>query len=364
MAVYVTGASFVCAQGENEAAFPPNGSIKPPAVQVSQMLGQTTEWPYFKAFGQDLLTLPDLFALLEKHMLQTASAAGWEEEELGCVPILIGSTAYVVSDQESRFGSGQDVYAYPPNEISEHLRRRWNNPHVYSFATSCTSSAQAIGYGCKMIENGFADKALVIGFEMFNRFTFEHFQAMQLLSSGAHSLPLADPQGIILGEGLACVALSAQPGGNRHYAISGISSLTDHESLTNSSDDALRRLIAGILKQAGVDAAQIQTVKVHATGGIGDEAEEAVLREMLPHSYRLILKPYTGHPLGAAGALETALMLRFIQNGRFPALPDAADYTDLPTAHGQPVSDGLCLHYFLGFGGSNIGWVSEWCEAV
>lgn len=343
MAVYLTAATSTVAKSLSK--------------QTALLLDQVTELPYFRAFEQPLLNLSELYHLIDMQIEQTLHQAGWSMNELSDVPILLGSTAYVIADCEYRVTHAQPLpEQHTLAVIGEYLQTRYHT-QVFSFATSCTSSAQAIAYAAKMIENGLYNKALVIGFEMFNRLTFEHFQAMNLLSQAEAYTPFAEPNGIVLGEGIACLALENQTNRDTAYELFGISGLTDKGNLTNNSEAALRQLIERILHNSGVSAEQVYAVKVHGVGGNSDEMEMCVLREMLPYSKWILVKPFVGHTLGASGAIESAFLFSAFQQGVLPSLNYPHSAQTLPLAHCEPLRDGCYLHYFLGFGGSNIGWI-------
>ena len=296
-------------------------------------LGQRTELPYFKAFAQQYLSLDELYQLLDKHIQQCCLQAGWNSENLANVPIFLGSTGYVLTDCEARLANYQPLPTqYSIAVIGDYLKERYKT-QVFSFATSCTSAAQGIHYAYKMIYKGLCDKALVIGFETFNRLTFEHFHAMHLLSSERHYLPIIESKGMVLGEGVACLALSNQPHLDFVYELLAMQSLTDNQHLTNTSEPLFRQLINKILDKAGFSSEQIQAVKLHAVGGNSDEMENRVIRELLPNSEWIIPKTYLGHTLGATGATETAFLLNHLKQGRLPYLQNESknlyDYLSL-----------------------------------
>lgn len=334
------------------------GIAKTPSKQTALQLDQQIELPYFKAFTPQLVSLELLYQLLEQHIEQTVQQAGWDMAEIPHIPIFLGSTGYVVADCEARIENRQPL----PTEhtianIGDYLRNRYQT-QVFSFATSCTSAALGFNYAYKMLRNALCDKALVIGFELFNRLTFEHFHAMHLLAQGEDYQPFIEPAGIVLGEGLACLALSNQPNAEFKCELLGMTGLTDNENLTNNSEQALRTLLTQILDNAGVQAEQIQAVKPHAVGGNFDDIEMRVLQELLPNSPWILAKNYFGHTLGASGAVETAFLLDCLKKGNVPNLPKNAD--NLPLLTGKCLENGYYLNYFLGFGGSNVGWVMKW----
>ncbi|MDO5090834.1 MAG: beta-ketoacyl synthase N-terminal-like domain-containing protein [Cardiobacteriaceae bacterium] len=344
MSAYLTGASFLCAQGENAAAWANLASPKAPASYTARILEDAITLPCFRAFPDAPMPLDALYPRLEQHIAQCAADAGWSAETLATTPIFLGSTVYVIADREHRAAQNTLTPSYDLTEIARHLRQKTGSPAVYTFATSCTASAHGIAAAARQIGNGFIDRALVLGFESANRMTIDHFQALGLAAS--EHRPLADA-GIIPGEGIACLALENTPrnGAPRLHAFTAH---TDHANLTQTSAAAVRHLITATLANARLDASDIRAVKLHGAG-TSDAMERAILDDLLPGVPHLPCKAWTGHTLGATAALETALIRLCLARGTFP-LPGYA----------QTLAPGHYLHYFLGFGGSHMGWVLTW----
>lgn len=315
-----------------------NGTIalfaKEQSKRLTEMLGESKTFPYFDAFSQPLLSLSSLYQKLDAHLSALLQKISWNADELSEIPILLGSTGYVISDCEYRLQHNQALpKQYDLSVIAQELQKRYQCP-VFSFATSCTSSAQAIIYAHKLIKNELYKKAIVIGFESFNRLTMEHFQAMNLLQVSGQYIPLQQSNGIVLGEGIGIIALSNQPD-DSCYEIFGAVTHTDYHNLTNSNENAVQTLLDKCLTTAHLKANQITAVKVHGVGGQADAMELDILQKYFPEARKFIIKSQTGHTLGAAGALETALLLN------------------------QPLPDGYILNYFLGFGGANVAWIMQ-----
>ncbi|MGX2967103.1 beta-ketoacyl synthase N-terminal-like domain-containing protein [Ursidibacter sp. B-7004-1] len=300
--------------------------------RTAYQLGQNTELPYFNTFEQPLLTLSELYQQIDQQISAILAKTGWQRDELSSIPILLGSTGYVIADCEARLARQQPLPTeYSIAIIGRYLQTRYQT-EVYSFATSCTSSAQGIHYAYKMLQTEQCSKVLVIGFESFNRLTFEHFHSMGLLA------PQTTAQGMILGEGLGCVALSRQASNCR---LLGVANLTDSESFTNNNESKFVQLIDEILQQSGCSANDIAMIKPHCVGGEFDQYEQAFLQKNFRNRPLLFPKRQLGHTLGASGVLETAWLMRYLQKN----------------AANVPLK---LLSYFLGFGGSNVGWAMQW----
>lgn len=323
--------------------------------QTACQLGVQTALPYFKAFDSQFVSLPELYSRIEQQITQLLEQTAWSQEELSQIPFFLGSTAYVIADCEARLVQQQPLPTeYSIAVIGEYLRQKYQT-EVFSFATSCTSSAQGVHYAYKMLKSGLYSKAIVIGFELFNRLTFEHFHSMHLLSHSEPYLPLIDSEGIVLGEGLACLALSTEPNHQFECELLGVSSLTDNENLTNNSPIALQKLLLQTCEVANVEPNRIQGIKVHGVGGNSDKMERQLLLELFPQAQWILTKPFMGHTLGASGALETAFLLGCFIQSKVPNLQKNAD--NLPLVHGKKLENGYYLSYFLGFGGNNVAWI-------
>ena len=344
MSAYLVGASFVCAQGENAAAWENLAIPHLPAMQTARVLDEVVQLPCFRVFPEAPMPLEALYPLLERHIAQCVADAGWDAEALTTTPVFLGSTVYVMADREYRTAHAPLTPSYELTEIARYLRAKTQSPAVYTLATSCTASAHGISTAARMMENGFIERALVLGFESYNRLTFDHFLALGLAAT-AHC-PMQDG-GIVLGEGIACLALQARPeqGAAR---LHGFCQRTDHANLTQTSENALRDLVCAVLARAGLNADDIRAVKVHGAGS-SDVMEKTVLQNLLPGVPLLPCKAWSGHTLGATAAVETALLRLCLAHGEFP----------LP-GYQQALASGHYLHYFLGFGGSHVGWVLTW----
>lgn len=329
MAVYLAGSSLTAAHhGQNPT--PP----VPSAIELN-LLGNTVTLPYFHALPQRITDQTRLTKLLLTHIQAAAENARWPAEYLSDTPIFLASTAYSISIYEQHTTHNGN---YSLDITAQGLREQLNNPQIYSIATACTSAAQAIVQAAAQMENGLAQRAIVVGFECANRYTPSHFHAMQLLAEAAPYRPLYQTNGIILGEACAALALSAQPVSGS-LKLHSFQSRSDTRSFTDTDAAELDTLANSILQHAQLADTDIACVKAHAAGGRGDADEYTWLQQRFGHSRHLALKAYTGHTLGATAAVETAWYAKALAQKILP--------------------QERTLHYFAGFGGSMAGWISE-----
>jgi 3-oxoacyl-[acyl-carrier-protein] synthase-1/3-oxoacyl-[acyl-carrier-protein] synthase II len=112
------------------------------------------------------------------------------------------------------------------------------------------------------------------------------------------------------------------------------------------------------LAQSGLTAEAINFINAHGTGTQGNDlAESKVFAEDFPGIPFLSTKGYTGHTLGAAGAVEAVFTLACLERQLLPAtagfeVPDP-DLPAMPTAVNTPIDGARALSQTLAFGGSN-----------
>ena len=240
----------------------------------------------------------------------------------------------------------------------------------WCFATACTSSLSALDAAATLIRAGVLRRALVLGVELPNLTSLAGFTALNLLSPVACRPLDRLRDGLVLGEAVAAVWLSDEPGNGRwgDWRVAGIDAALDSHSATGPNPDGM--LIAGVmaraLHNAGLCAADIDLVKLQAAGSPAvDLAEGVALRRVFGERppALLSLKSYFGHTLGASGAVELSALAACLARGRVPATAGFStidpDIGLAPTAAVRDTAIGRVLFNLLGFGGSVVSLVIE-----
>jgi 3-oxoacyl-[acyl-carrier-protein] synthase-1/3-oxoacyl-[acyl-carrier-protein] synthase II len=126
----------------------------------------------------------------------------------------------------------------------------------------------------------------------------------------------------------------------------------------------LKQALSAALTASKKTAADIGFINAHGTGTPdNDRVESKVLHEMLPGVPFLSTKGYTGHTLGAAGAIEAAFTIASLEAGKIPAsagfaTPDP-DLPRLPVQHETDLNGSMAISQSLAFGGNNAVLVFE-----
>jgi 3-oxoacyl-[acyl-carrier-protein] synthase-1/3-oxoacyl-[acyl-carrier-protein] synthase II len=172
-------------------------------------------------------------------------------------------------------------------------------------------------------------------------------------------------KGLNLGEGAAILVLESEKLSGRwiHPPLAmlvGYGSASDAYHLTapDPQGRGLRRAILAAMEESGMQANDLAFINAHGTGTLDNDAVESrVLSELLPGVPFYSSKGFTGHTLGAAGAIEAAFTIASLNTG---IIPPSAGYEehdfDLP-AHPvkkeTAVVGRAALSQSLAFGGGN-----------
>lgn len=197
-------------------------------------------------------------------------------------------------------------------------------------STACTSGSMSIGYAYEAIKDGYQDVMIAGGAEEIHPTQVGVFDTLYATSSKNDTPDLTpspfdrDRDGLVIGEGAGTLILEeyehAKARGAKIYAeIAGFATNTDGTHITNPNKDMMAEVMRLAIKDAKISPDEIGYVNAHGTATInGDIAEtqgtEAVFKREVPISS---IKSYTGHTLGACGAIETILSIEMMNNKWF-----------------------------------------------
>ncbi|MDR2847488.1 MAG: beta-ketoacyl-[acyl-carrier-protein] synthase family protein [Bacteroidales bacterium] len=245
--------------------------------------------------------------------------------------------------------------------------------NVTTVSTACSSSANAIIAGARMIRTGLADKVLVGGADALTRFTMNGFNTLQILSPTGCKPFDAHRNGVTLGEGAAYLLLESEAtalSDDIQCELSGYGSTSDAYHQTSSSPDGAGAVMAirKALSTAGLAPEDIDYINAHGTGTeVNDLSEgravETVFGAKIPPISST--KGYTGHTLAAAGAIEaviSSLSLRekllFPNIGFENAMPELSF---IPNTQLRSADIRHVMSNSFGFGGNNVSLIFSSC---
>lgn len=235
----------------------------------------------------------------------------------------------------------------------------WRGP-VFLVSSACTSSMQALLSAAEWLRVGGEMHAMVLGVELDNRLTLPGFAALQLLSH-SHSKPFAlQRDGLVLGEAVAALRLTTEQ--TAPWQLRGGANVVDGAQPTGASATAVAQMCQRALAASGLTTADMDLIKVQASGSPGNDATEAQgLRAAFDHVPALVsLKPLIGHCMGASGTAEIALLLECLEHGYWPRYHDTIDpVLGVHLAPQRPPQLRHLLACILGFGGIHTAVVLE-----
>ena len=225
-------------------------------------------------------------------------------------------------------------------------------------ATACSSSAKAFAQGARLLELGIADAVIVGGVDSLCGSVLFGFNSLELLSRDPCRPFDTARSGINIGEA-AAFALLERTGSGPRLAGFGESSDAHHMSAPHPSGHGARLALTEALSRAGVEARDVGYVNLHGTASLkNDEIEAQTLAAMFPAgTHASSTKGWTGHTLGAAGALEAVVTLLSLESGFLPGNLNARQLDAACGPQIRLVNAEAPLRYAMsnsfGFGGSN-----------
>ncbi len=190
---------------------------------------------------------------------------------------------------------------------------------VVASCTACVSGSQGVGFGYEAIRDGRALMMLAGGAEEMHFMDAGVFDIMRATSTKYNDRPDMTPRpfdvdrdGLVVGEGAGCLVLEEYEhararGAHLYSEVIGYGTNCDGSHLTNPSAEGMAGAMRIALKDAGMSTDNIGHVNAHATAtDAGDIAEATATHEVFGTSVPVsALKGFTGHTLGACGALES-----------------------------------------------------------
>jgi 3-oxoacyl-[acyl-carrier-protein] synthase II len=245
-------------------------------------------------------------------------------------------------------------------------------------SNSCASGVISVGEAMRYIRDGMADVMIAGGGEApLAPLSFGAFDFIKTMSrwQGEPAALACRPfdaarDGFVMGEGAASLVLeeyghAAARGAHIYAEVLGYALNNDAWHMTTPAPDgeSVTRCMRDALTDAALDPDAIDYINPHASSTqINDSNETACIKAVFgDHARRLAIsgtKPFTAHPLGATGAMETVICALAINRGYIPptlhyANPDPACDLDIVPNAGREQRVSFALNNAFGFGGCN-----------
>ena len=237
---------------------------------------------------------------------------------------------------------------------------------TFTVSTACSSAANAISLGARLIKDGQADIVVAGGSEALSLFHLNGFNSLMILDHETCRPFDATRTGLNLGEGAAFVVLEEEKSTEKRNCpvqayLTWYGNACDAYHQTASSPEGEGAFLAmeEALRTAGLTPSDISYINAHGTGTPNNDlCESAALKRVFGATIPPVssTKGFTGHATSAAGGIESVICLLAMQEGFIPtsagfATPDADCITPSKGVDSIPLRHVMCNSF--GFGGND-----------
>ncbi|MDP8266438.1 MAG: beta-ketoacyl-[acyl-carrier-protein] synthase family protein [Candidatus Aceula meridiana] len=228
---------------------------------------------------------------------------------------------------------------------------------------ACSSGVDAIGVAVSWLKNDICDIAIAGGADELNKIPLCGFNSLGIMSD----MPCApfdkDRKGLSLGEGAGVLILEREKAANLYVSAYGSGSDAYHLTAPHPDGAGLKSAIKEAIGEAGIELRDIDFINAHGTATLdNDKVEGKVIGEFFgPDIKAFSTKGYTGHTLGAAGAIEAVFTALALREGW---IPKSAGFQNedkeigiSPLKKKTEVKGQYALSTSLAFGGNNAALV-------
>lgn len=373
---FVTGKAMTCSLGDSLEGIV--DAVRHKRIKLEHIPFNIARLPYTRPYylinrnegdKLDNRSAEYFYAILFSAVSRALRDAGLNRAEIKDMHLFFGSTSMDVPVFEgnhrktsatvsSMFLQSSSGYGKIAGAIVEKFGIGGN---CYSFTTACTSSANALLYAAAMISEGHIERAMVVGYDLFNNLGFYGFEALKSIAASEYRPFDRTRDGLILGEACGAVVLEGMRRKASDFMHLGGANLCDIYSVTSNDEEgsAAAETMNRALKQAGIGPEDICAVKAHATGTENnDKTECAAMRATFGRHIPPVtcVKPFIGHTVGACGVNEMILFTESVKAGFVPSTPGFREVDEnlnlTPLMENMEAGEGIFMLNYFGFGGN------------
>lgn len=345
----------------------PVGEVKRSNMDLKQLAGLNSELTCSRTTLLGLIAAREAFerAGLEKTgTLRMGLISGTSVGGMDCT-----ERFFTAFHQDRDAGFLRDVIDHDCGAGTELIADRLGvKGYLTTISTACSSAANAIMLGGKLIRSGRLDCVIAGGCDSLVKFTLNGFASLKILDSRETRPFDEDRAGLNLGEGAGFLVLQSEKslsvtGKEPLCRLSGYANTCDafHQTASSPEGEGAYQAMEKAVKQAGLKPADIDYLNAHGTGTRNNDLSEAKAMDRLfgadmpPFGST---KPFTGHTLGAAGGVEAVFScLSILEKIIYSNLHWKTAMKELPLEPVKSSIDGQTIHHVLsnsfGFGGND-----------
>lgn len=260
---------------------------------------------------------------------------------------------------------------YEIGNPAEFLHKYFGLNNFYtSVSTACSSGIKAFSIAKNLLDKKVAKQVLVVGVDSLAKVPIYGFDSLEILSKEP-TIPFSkNRKGINIGESVAAFVVEAGSATCREIEIAGIGETTDVYHATTPDPEGVEAERA--IRLALGDTKTVDYINLHGTGTLANDLMEgrAIYNVFSSNTPASSTKPLTGHCLGAAASIETALCCKLLETGKGQVFPHVYDNEYDNTIPPINLADkntilkniNSCLCTSFGFGGTNTAILLQRAE--
>lgn len=230
--------------------------------------------------------------------------------------------------EDDSSGRLRDVRMHDCAASTEAIARHCSiNGYRTTISTACSSAANAVITGAKLLKHNIVDYVVVGGTDALSAFTLNGFKSLMILDENPCRPFDATRTGLNLGEGAGYLLLQREEDADSYYCrLAGFSNRNDahHQTASSAEGNGAYLAMSEALKMANLAPENVAYINAHGTGtGNNDASESAAFVRLFGNNVPPFssTKAFTGHTLAAAGGVEAVLSVLAIKLGcRYPNL--------------------------------------------
>ncbi len=346
-----------------------------------------------KLSNETLATLSGLSSQISRTALLSLIAAKEALENAGIENIKSWRTGFVSAntvggmDKSEKFradfladprkGKLRDIIHHECGSITELVSEQLNiRDFVTTISTACSSSANAILFGARLIKHGMLDIVVAGGVDALTKFTLNGFNTLMILDKEFCKPFDENRMGLNLGEGAGYLVMISERVATTlqrvmHSELIGYCNMNDAYHQTASSPDGTGSFLAmkGAMEMAGLQPSDIDYINLHGTGTQNNDlAEGTAIKRLFDPQYPKMssTKSFTGHTLGASGGIEAVFSVLSVKHGIiYPNLRFTTTIKELPFKPETSFLKNQDLRFVMsnsfGFGGNCSSLIFSTC---
>src|SRR5574344_2102825 len=275
------------------------------------------------------------------------------------IGVVVGTTNTGVEEFEKSNNYKHSEIGNPAQFIKKYLKLK---NYYASVSTACSSGIKAFSLARDLITSGISKAVIVVGSDGISKLSVFGFNSLEILTEEITNPFSKNRLAMNIGEGVGVFILEKDKSG---IEIAGFGETTDTYHATCPEPEATEEIkaINLALKEAQITPQEVDYINLHGTGTISNDTMEAnaIYKIFGDKVWASSTKPLTGHCLGAASSVETALCCRLLEKGNkklYPHIYDGIYDKKLPKIKLVPKNCeaerlNTILSLAFGFGGTN-----------